>query len=60
MPINMYEPGSLNQTGEIRTEGLHDYLRVRVQELAKQLKREQEPQYFRGRDAENYVLTHGR
>ena len=29
----------------------------RVDELAKRLKGEQEPQYFKGRDAQDYVLA---
>jgi hypothetical protein len=29
----------------------------RVDELAKGMKAQQEPQYFRGRDAEDYVLA---
>lgn len=46
-----------NKAGEVRAEGLRDYLHVRVNELARQIKHQQEPQYFRGRDAENYVLV---
>lgn len=48
-----------DKTGEVRTEGLRDFVRRRVQELATPLKREQEPQYFRGRDAENSMLVRG-
>jgi len=36
---------------------LANYVLKRVDELAKSLKGEQEPQYFRGRDAEDYVLA---
>jgi WD40 repeat protein len=43
--------------GEIRPEGLRDFLRSRVQTLAAKLEHLQEPQYFRARDAENYVLA---
>ena len=46
-------------TGEVRTESLRDFLSKRVPELAQQLKREQVPQYFRGRDAQDYVLAVG-
>ena len=48
-----------NGAGEVRTEGLRDYLRLRVGELAKAMKRQQTPQYYRGRDAGNYLLAHG-
>jgi WD40 repeat protein len=44
-------------SGEVKTESLRDFLAKRVAEMAKQLKREQEPQYFRGRDAQDYVLV---
>jgi hypothetical protein len=37
--------------------GLSDFVIKRVDELAKDLKGSQEPQYFRGRDAEDYVLA---
>jgi hypothetical protein len=37
---------------------LADYVIKRVEELAKAQKQEQEPQYFKGRDAEDYVLAH--
>jgi hypothetical protein len=43
--------------GEVRADGLRDFLKGRVGALAAQLKHEQEPQYFRARDAENYVLA---
>ncbi len=43
--------------GEVRAEGLRDFLRVRVGELAAKLSAVQEPQYFRARDADNYVLA---
>ena len=43
--------------GQISTKDLANYVLKRVDELAKSLKGEQEPQYFRGRDAEDYVLA---
>ncbi len=46
-----------NPNGEVKTESLRDFLRSRVQEMAKKLKGNQEPQYFRGRDAQDYLLT---
>ena len=42
---------------EITTKDLAQYVIKRVDELAKDMKGEQEPQYFRGRDAEDYVLA---
>ncbi len=44
-------------TGEVRAEGLQLFLKSRVGGLAAKLSAEQEPQYFRARDAENYVLA---
>ncbi len=46
-----------NPAGEVRTEGLRDYLKDRVSELARAMKRQQMPQYYRGRDAGNYLLS---
>ena len=43
--------------GEVRAEGLRDFLRGRVGDLAAKLSAAQEPQYFSARDAENYVLA---
>jgi WD40 repeat protein len=43
--------------GEVRADGLRDFVKARVGELAAKLKAAQEPQYFRARDAENYVLA---
>ena len=43
--------------GEVRADGLRDFLKSRVGELAAKLSAAQEPQYFRARDAENYVLA---
>jgi hypothetical protein len=42
---------------EITTQSLADYVIKRVKELAKAQKAEQEPQYIKGRDAEDYVLA---
>jgi uncharacterized caspase-like protein len=39
---------------QITTKELFDYVKKRVEELAKG---KQEPQYFKGRDAEDYVLA---
>ncbi len=49
-----------NAAGEVKTEGLRDFLSKRVPEMAKAQKREQEPQYFRGRDAQDYLLAVGK
>jgi WD40 repeat protein len=49
-----------NPAGEVKTEGLRNFLSKRVPEMAKALKREQEPQYFRGRDAQDYLLAVGK
>ncbi len=43
--------------GEVRADGLRDFVKARVGALAAKFAREQEPQYFRARDAENYVLA---
>ncbi|MGP0042181.1 MAG: PDZ domain-containing protein [Rhodomicrobium sp.] len=43
--------------GEVRAEGLRDFMRARVTALAAKFLHDQEPQYFRARDAENYVLA---
>ena len=43
--------------GEVHADGLHGFLKSRVGELAAKLSAAQEPQYFRARDAENYVLA---
>ena len=46
--------------GEVRAEALGEFLRGRVKALAKKSQHVQEPQYFRARDAENYLLARGR
>ena len=48
-----------DKAGEVRAESLRDYVRARVGELARPLGREQEPQFVKGRDAENYLLSRG-
>jgi WD40 repeat protein len=42
---------------QISTKELADYVIKRVEELAKAQNTSQEPQYFKGRDAEDYVLA---
>jgi len=49
--------GARDGAGEVRADGLRDFVKGRVAGLAAKLAREQEPQYFRARDAENYVLA---
>jgi uncharacterized caspase-like protein len=46
--------GKLATDSQISTKELADYVIARVEELAKG---EQQPQYFRGRDAQDYVLA---
>jgi len=43
--------------GEVRADALRDFLKSRVGALAAKLSAAQEPQYFRARDADNYVLA---
>lgn len=42
---------------QLTTRDLAQYVAKRVNQLAKELNGEQEPQYFRGRDADEYVLA---
>jgi WD40 repeat protein len=49
--------GGIAARRQISTKELADYVIKRVEELAKAQKGEQEPQYFKGRDAEDYVLA---
>ena len=49
--------GGIAQRRQISTKELADYVIKRVEELARAQKAEQEPQYFKGRDAEDYVLA---
>ncbi len=46
-----------DKAGEVRAESLRDYVRARVHELATPLGFDQEPQFVKGRDAENYLLA---
>ena len=48
---------ALRSKGQITSRDLADYVSKRVDELARALSAQQEPQYFKGRDAEDYVLT---
>jgi hypothetical protein len=43
--------------GAVRAEGLRNFVLERVKSLAISRRHEQEPQYYRGRDAQNYLLT---
>ena len=49
--------GEFETKREITTKGLAEFVIKRVDQLAKDMKGSQEPQYFRGRDAEDYVLA---
>ena len=49
--------GEFDAKRQISTRELAAYVVRRVDELAKSMKGEQEPQYFKGRDAEDYVLV---
>ena len=49
--------GDLSAKRRVSTRELAGYVVRRVGELAKALKGEQEPQYFKGRDADDYVLA---
>ena len=49
--------GELAAKRQISTRGLADYVIKRVDDLAKAQNASQEPQYFKGRDAEDYVLV---
>jgi uncharacterized caspase-like protein len=42
---------------KISTKALADYVTKRVEQMARKFFRSQEPQYFKGRDAEDYVLA---
>ena len=43
--------------GEVHAEALRDFVRSEVQMLSEKLNAAQEPQYFRARDAQDYVLA---
>lgn len=45
-----------NPANEISTTSLRDFVNRRVKELAAKLRANQEPQFFQGRDAQDYVL----
>jgi WD40 repeat protein len=49
--------GGIAAHHQISTKELADYVIKRVEELARAQNAEQEPQYFKGRDAEDYVLA---
>jgi uncharacterized protein YqfA (UPF0365 family) len=49
--------GEFADKREITTKGLAEFVIKRVDQLAKDMKAEQEPQYFRGSDAEDCVLA---
>jgi uncharacterized caspase-like protein len=49
--------GGLAGKKQISTKDLADFVIKRVEALAKRQTQEQEPQYFKGRDAEDYVLA---
>jgi uncharacterized caspase-like protein len=49
--------GELAAKRQISTKELADYVLKRVDELSRKLQRAHEPQYFRGRDAVDYVLA---
>ena len=49
--------GAMKVNSQVTTKELATYVIKRVGELAKAMNREQEPQYFKGRDAEDYVLA---
>jgi len=44
-----------NHDGRVDTAELADYLRKRVPELAAKLKDQQDPQFFKRRNAETYL-----
>jgi len=47
----------VSKAGHVDTVQLNDYLQKRVPELAKSFQHEQNPQFFKGRDAEVYTLA---
>ena len=49
--------GGIATRRQISTKELADYVIKRVEELAKAQNSSQDPQYFKGRDAEDYVLA---
>ncbi len=51
-------PGKPELKQEITTNFLAGYVSKRVKELAEKIFWEQDPQYFKGQDSEDYVLAH--
>jgi WD40 repeat protein len=49
--------GARNPEGEVRTDGLHAFVAQRVAKLAEEQGKVQTPQFFQGRDAQDYVLS---
>jgi uncharacterized caspase-like protein len=49
--------GAFQQRRQISTKDLANFVVERVEALAKAMQAEQEPQYFKGRDAADYVLA---
>jgi WD40 repeat protein len=49
--------GAMATKREISTKELAEFVVKRVDQLAKTIKGQQEPQYFKGRDADDYVLA---
>jgi WD40 repeat protein len=47
----------VNKRGSVDTNQLNAYLQSRVRDLAKEIGQEQDPQFFKGRDAEVYALA---
>lgn len=50
-------PPTPARPGNVDTAQLNEYLQKRVPELAKPFQRDQNPQFFKGRDAEVYTLA---
>src|SRR5262249_34953303 len=48
---------ALRTKGQISSKDLADYVTKRVDDLARAMNARQDPQYFKGHDAEDYVLT---
>ena len=49
--------GAMATKGQLSTKDLAEYVVGRVGALARAMRAEQEPQYFKGRDAQDYVLA---
>jgi WD40 repeat protein len=48
---------AMKSKNQVSAKDLADYVLKRVDQLARAMKARQEPQYFKGRDAEDYVLA---